>query len=195
MTHYFSEKQESELKLKKIRTILRNREFEFYSGSGVFSKNKIDNGTALLINKCIIKPKWHILDLGCGYGAVGIILKKLFDIKVDMIDINQRALQLTKKNAKLHNVEVNVFQSDLYSKIKEKYDSIIVNPPYVAGRKICFQIIEEAPEHLKKNGLFQLVARHNKGGKRLSEKMKEVFGNVETIAKKGGFRVYVSTKN
>jgi len=195
MEHYFSEKPKSKLKLNKINTILLGKNFQFYTSPGVFSKNKIDKGTKLLIEKAIIKPKQKILDLGCGYGVIAIVIKKIFPkTDVTALDINERAILLTKKNAKLNNVKIKVIKSNLFDNIKEKFDVILVNPPQKAGKELCFKIIEESKKHLKPNGILQLVARHNKGGKTLEKKMKEVFNNTTTLAKKAGYRVYLSKK-
>lgn len=194
MAHYYSEYQDSELKLKKIKSLLRDKSFEFYTGSGVFSKDKVDKGSALLINSCIIKKKWRVLDLGSGYGAVGIAIARIFsDATVEMVDVNRRAVKLARMNLKLYNIDnAKVFSSDLFAKVDGKYNSIVVNPPQKAGKDVCFKIIEESKNYLEKTGLLQLVARHNKGGKVLSQKMEEVFGNVKDIGKKSGYRVYVS---
>lgn len=193
MEHYYSETPESELKIKKIKARLRNKIFEFYTGSGVFSIKTVDKGSELLINECIIKENSEILDLGCGYGPIGIAIAKTTNSKVTMTDINKRAVKLTKMNLKLNDAQAEVKQGDLYKPLKEKkYDTILTNPPYSAGRELCYQIIEEAKEHLKNNGTLQLVAKHQKGGKMLSQKMQEVFGNVKDIAKGSGYRIYLS---
>lgn len=194
MPHYYSEKQTSPLRLEKIKSVLRGRLFEFYSGSGVFSKKKVDNGTKVLVENCIVKNSWRVLDLGCGYGVVGIVIAKIFPkTAVLMVDVNRRALKLAKMSLELNNIEnADVKYSNLYSAVKEKFNTIIVNPPITAGRKLCFRIIEESKEHLEKDGLLQLIAKHRKGGKMLGEKMLEVFGNMEEKAKSGGYRLYIS---
>jgi len=190
--HYYSEKQTSKLRIKELIITLRGNNLKFYTGSGVFSIGEIDKGTYLLIDNCIIKDDWDVLDLGCGYGCVGIALASEVS-SVLMTDINERAVKLSRMNIKVNNLEnTKVIKSGLYKAIKKKYDTIITNPPTLAGRKVCFDIIEGAKEHLNKGGLLQLVARHNKGGKVLEKKMNETFGNVEAIAKKSGFRVYIS---
>lgn len=199
MAHYYSKEQNSDLNLKKIRIKLKNLEYEIYSASGIFSKDKLDNGTELLIENAIIKDNWKILDLGCGYGVVGISLKlKYPSIKVDMADINKRAIMIAKKNVKFLNLDINsdidVFESNIFSNVKESYDSILINPPQTAGKEICFKMIEESYNHIKERGLLQIVARHKKGGLTLSKKMEEVFGNVKVIANKSGYRVYLSEK-
>lgn len=196
--HYYSEKQTSKFKLDKLEISVFGNDFTVYVSGGVFSKRKLDKGTKLLIENAIIKENWNLLDLGCGYGVVGISLKIEYPlVNVVMSDVNERAVGLAKKNVALNKLDVAVFHSDVFSNeslVKGKYDSILLNPPQTAGRKVCFQMIEESKEYLVVGGLLQLVARHNKGGKVLSEKMKEVFGNVRDAVKKGGFRVYVSEK-
>lgn len=167
--HYYTEQPVSELKIRQIKAILRGKEFSFYTGSGVFSPEKVDIGTALLIKDSIIEPEAKILDLGCGYGPIGIAIKKIFpETKVFMTEINQRAVMLAKKNAKLNTAYVKITQGNLYEGIKdEKFDIILVNPPMAAGKQLCFAMIEQAKEHLAQNGTLQLVARHQKGGREL----------------------------
>ncbi|HDQ60104.1 MAG TPA: class I SAM-dependent methyltransferase [Candidatus Woesearchaeota archaeon] len=194
MSHYYSKKQESLLELKKITVVLRGKTLEFYTGSGVFSKKKIDDGSYILIQNAIIKKGWSALDLGCGYGPVGIAIAKSEGAKVTLSDVNERAVNLTERNIQLNKVDAEVRSSDVFGQIPETFDTILLNPPQTAGKKLCFRMIEESKDHLKKNGLLQLVARPRKGGKTLAEKMKEVFGNVQVISKGAGFSVYASKK-
>lgn len=192
--HYYTEKPACELKQRKIKATLRQKEFEFYTGSGVFSIKRVDPATELLINNARINLKDRVLDMCAGYGPVGIAVKKTFpETEVFMTDVNQRAIELAKKNARINNVKITIKSGNLYEPYKdEKFDTILVNPPMAAGRKICYQIIEEAKTHLNNEGTLQLVARHQKGGKMLEKKMKETFGNTAALAKKSGFRVYFS---
>jgi len=196
MPHYYSEKQTSPLNLTKINLKVGNEFFPMYSGSGVFSKKKLDKGTELLAKNLLIQPVWDVLDLGCGIGIVGIYAKKMFpSINLFMSDVNERAVFLARKNAKLNQVEAKVRQSDGFNKISEEFDAVIFNPPQVAGKEVCFRLIEESFKHLKKGGILEIVARHNQGGKTLSEKMNSLFDNVKDVAKGSGYRVYVSQKN
>jgi 16S rRNA (guanine1207-N2)-methyltransferase len=194
MTHYYSEKQTSRLDLMKFKSVLRGHSLEFYSGSGVFSVKKVDKGTMVLIENCLVEG--DVLDIGCGIGVVGIAVKKdCPDCDVFLTDINKRAVKLSRMNAELNNVEVRIFQGDLYEPLKgKKFNIILSNPPYTAGRDVCYKIIKKAADHLVKGGSLQLVARHQKGGKMLERKMEEVFGNVEELVKRSGYRVYKSEK-
>lgn len=193
MEHYFTKSPKSKLRLFKIKTKLRNREIEFCTASGLFSARSIDRGSELLINKCIIKDNWKILDLGCGYGIIGLsMLLTNPTIKLTFSDINERAIQLTKMNLKKYNLSANVIQSNGFENLKERFNTILLNPPQTAGKELCYKLIKDSKDHLVKNGLLQIVARHNKGGKELSNKMLETFNNVKEIAKSAGYRIYVS---
>ncbi len=196
MDHYYSEEQESPLNIKIINQKIRNVDFEFYTASGVFSKDKIDKGTLILAENMAIKKNSKILDIGCGIGILGIAATKLFDAYIVMTDINKRAVMLAEKNAVLNNIKAKIHQGNLYEKIKgNDFDVVLSNPPQTAGKDICFKLIEQSKNYLKNNGTLQIVARHNKGGKTLSKKMEEVFGNVRVIARKAGYWVYLSCKN
>lgn len=192
MKHYFSEKQEAPFRLKKIAAVLQRRQFEFFTAPGVFSKSKVDKGTELLTNSMQLKENARILDMGCGIGIIGIVAAKVFSADPLLIDINERALSLAKRNVKLNAVKAEVRKSNLYGSVPEKFDAILVNPPQKAGKKVCHAIIEQAPLRLNPGGTLQLVARHNKGGRDMSNRMKEVFGNLQDIAKQSGYRVYLS---
>ncbi len=192
MSHYYSEQQESPLHLHRIYAVIRGRKFSFFSGSGVFSKDKVDFGTAVLAEYMQIGKEDTVLDLGCGIGVIGKVASTLTPKDITLVDINARAVQLAKKNIEGLK-HVHVLQSNAFEQLSGKiFHVILLNPPQSAGRKICFQMIEEAKEHLHKGGSLQLVARHNKGGEVLSMHMKESFGNVETLCRKGGYRVYKS---
>jgi len=195
--HYFTEKPKSKIDLGIIRTYLRGRLFEFLTASGVFSKTRIDLGTRLLIESMNLPEKGYALDIGCGYGPVGIVAAVYNpDIHVVLTDLNERALWLTKENAKRNKAEnVEIRKGFLYEPVKDmKFETILSNPPTTAGMKIVLPIIEQAPQHLTEGGLLQIVVRSKISGKRLTTKIKETFGNIQILARQSGYRV-LTAKN
>jgi len=190
--HYFSSKPASKPRPIEFKAVLRGMELGFISSSGVFSAGKVDFGTKLLAKRMQVPEKAKVLDLGCGIGVLGIVAAHLTSGEVYMTDVNERACKLAQKNSKgLKNVKV--LCGNLYEPVKGmKFDAILLNPPQTAGKKVCFEMIEGSRAHLEKGGCLQLVARHNKGGEVLGKKMLEVFGNMEFLAKQGGYRIYFS---
>jgi len=193
--HYFTEHPKSKLNFGVVRTYFRGRFFEFVTASGVFSRTRIDQGTRLLIEDMLLPEKGMVLDVGCGYGPVGIAAATFNpSLHVVMTDVNERAVWLAKKNAKrnfLENVEVR--QGFLYEPVRDlKFDTILSNPPIAAGMKTVFPLITQTPQHLKEEGLLQIVVRSKVSGKRLTKLMDETFGNVDVLARKSGYRVLVS---
>ncbi|MCB9358680.1 class I SAM-dependent methyltransferase [Candidatus Woesearchaeota archaeon] len=193
--HYFTKKPTSKAIFSSIRCDVNNTSFNFKTGSGVFAKRKVDTGTLLLIKKPVLGKE--VLDLGCGYGAVGIILKRLNpDCNVTCSDINERAVKLTNENAQSNRVNVIVVQSDMFDNLSgKKFDTVLVNLPQNAGKDICFQMIEKSFQHLNEGGTLQAVSRHQKGGKQYEQHMKDIFGNVDALTKGSGYRVYISRKD
>ena len=195
MEHYYSRKQKSSLKIKKIICAIGGEKFEFFTSGGIFSKDRIDKGTLVLAESMFMEKDAKVLDIGCGMGVLGIAAARIFQANVVMSDVNERAVMLARKNIKLNNVDCKIFQGSLYEKITDNdFDLVLSNPPQTAGKNICFELIEQSKNFLRKGASLQLVARHNKGGKTLSRKMQDVFGNVEVIAKKSPYFVYMSMK-
>ena len=192
--HYYSKEPVSSFNLRKVKFIINGMEYEFYTAGGIFSNTKLDFGTRVLIENMKVKEEDDVLDLGCGLGVVGRVVANVTKGKVVLVDINKRAVKLSKMNTKgLKNVEV--YQGDKYEAVEgKKFDVILLNPPQTAGKKVCMEMIKKALDHLKKGGSLQIVARHNKGGETLSKYMIEIFGNMETLVKEGGYRVYMSVK-
>ena len=144
MSQYFENDKNLKSQLKKINYSIFNKNFTFYTDNGVFAKNGVDYGSKLLLETVVDSAfSYHsILDVGCGYGTLGIILNKVYNCPTTMIDINKRALHLTKRNI-LENKcnDTLVFESDAYEKIEAKYDLIITNPPIHAGKKKVYEIL------------------------------------------------------
>jgi 16S rRNA (guanine1207-N2)-methyltransferase len=175
---------------------LRGVTVEFYVTADVFSPKGVDEGTRLLIEHARIPEEGVILDLGCGYGAIGITLAKAFPrLRVFMVDVNPKAVKLARMNAELNNVSdrVVVLEGDLYEPVKDLvFDAIISNPPLAAGSRIIERIIAEAPLHLREGGSLQLVMR--KGSSSALDLMKQVFGRVEVLLRKKGYTVLYAEK-
>ena len=195
MEHYYTKKPKSTEITQIIQIKTKKDEFELETNSGLFSKNKLDKGSQVLIENMDLTNSHKVLDIGCGYGTIGIsILREKPETELTMIDVNERAIKQTIRNLKKLNLKAKVKQSNLYEKIKDKYDLIISNPPISAGRKLNNELIIKSKEYLNKNGSIQIVCKHRKGGEYLQGKIEEVFGNCEILAKKSGYRVYKGTK-
>ncbi len=189
--HYFTQHPISKKKDYLIKDTVRGNKLIFYTSSSIFSKQHIDQGSRLLAQRCSIRDGMHILDLGCGYGIVGIAVKKAFlKCNIVAVDINERAVELTKKNAEVNCVEIDVRQGNLYDTTPERFDVILLNPPQTAGKTICFAMIDQASSHLYSGGCFYVVARPSKGGKTLCKRMEERIGSVCVVGRKDGYAVY-----
>ena len=145
MSHYYSEKPTSKSDIKEIEFQFLNKNFTFLTDSGVFSKNKIDFGSELML-KTFLKhsslKEGKFLDIGCGYGPVGIIAKSFVPgLDISLSDVNERALELAEKNIKLNNItEYNIIKSYIFDNIHENFDCILSNPPIRAGKDVIFKI-------------------------------------------------------
>lgn len=197
MTHYFSEKQDSEFKPYKIEVVVAGFRFDMYSAAGVFSKDELDYGSRLLIELAEVKDGSSVLDLGCGIGVVGIsIAKKFKNITLTMADVNERAVDLAKMNSRLNNIKSECVNTNIYDGLaSKKFDTILLNPPQTAGKDVCIAMIKQAKDHLNAGGSLQIVARKNKGGSTLAKVMEEHFSNVSILGRKGMFYVWKSTLN
>ncbi len=195
MGHYFINDDQLKDKRKKIITKVLNQEFIFYTDSGVFSRNYLDFGTKLLIETIGKTPlKGKLLDVGCGYGPIGIVLAKIADIEVDMVDINNRALQLAKENAHINGVQnVSIFASNIYDNIKDEYNIIITNPPIRAGKKVVYEILEKAQEYLTADGELWLVIRKQQGAESLIKYFTNIY-KISIMEKTKGYFVVKAIK-
>jgi len=194
-SHYYDSRPPKPKRHFIIKLNVKGQFLEFVSSSGVFSKDKVDLGTMVLIDSLELPDSGEVLDMGCGYGAIGIAIAKLYpSFKVTMVDVNPAAVKLVRENIDrnyVHNAEV--MQSDLYSMLGGRvFDAIVSNPPLAAGYKTIFPMIEGAYSHLKEGGFLQIVLR--KGVNAIPRKMEEVFQNVKTVSKESGYRVFKSSK-
>jgi 16S rRNA (guanine1207-N2)-methyltransferase len=198
-SHYFTKELSSTKRVLEhdFQTILFDQKFMFTTVDGLFSKDEVDYGSRVLLKYANLKDGQTVLDLGCGYGPVGIIVAKRFSkSKVVCSDVTDRALIYTQKNAEKNNVRIITILSDGFENIPSefKFDVILFNPPFSAGKKVCMKLISDAKSVLSEHGTLQIVAPRKKGGESLANYMQEVYGNLEVLGKSGGFWVYSSRR-
>lgn len=189
MGQYFeNDKLPSEI--KEYNTNFLGVSFLFKTDNGVFSKDGFDFGTRIMLETIPLKDmSGDILDLGCGYGVVSIILSKFLDANFDAVDVNRRALHLAEMNKKRNSVSnINFFESNCYEKINKKYDYIITNPPIRAGKKVVYEMLMGAKNYLKKNGVLYFVMRKDQGAKSAIKDLESLY-EIELLCKKNGFFV------
>lgn len=189
MSQYF-DNVDLKSNIEKYKTRIFDKEFCFNTDNGVFSKSKLDFGTrCLLENLPLEEIKGEILEVGCGYGVIPIILTRTVDKieSFDAVDVNKRALHLAEMNKKENFApKVNFFLSNCYQNINKKYDVIVSNPPIRAGKNIVYEIVMNARNYLKENGKLFIVINKDQGAKSLYKDLEKVY-KCELINKKKGF--------
>lgn len=192
MSYYFSNDETVKSEIKKI-DIKLDIMLSFYTDNGVFSKKGMDFGTRTLVNS-LPTLQGSVLDIGCGYGPIGIYISKRDGLKVDMIDINKRCVDLSSKNAILNNVDVNVFHSNGFENINKKYDFIVSNPPIRIGKKNMYELLFGAKKYLNKSGELWIVVNKNQGAKSLVTDLSSEY-EVNVVLKNKGFYVIRAINN
>ena len=191
---YYAETPDAAHDIHDLNVSLLGQSFHFYTDAGVFSKKMVDYGSQVLLNALDLERGKNLLDVGCGYGPLGISLAKVQGVQSTMIDINSRAIDLAKKNAERNGVVAHIFQSNIYENVSEKFDYIISNPPIRAGKKVVHEIIEGAFDHLNQGGSLTIVIQKKQGAPSAKVKMEDVFGNSEIIRKDKGYYILRSEK-
>lgn len=191
---YYAETPDAAHDIHDLKVNLLGKSFQFYTDAGVFSKKMIDFGSQVLLNSLDLEAGKTLLDVGCGYGPLGISLAKVQGVKVTMIDINSRAIDLAKQNAERNKVDADIFQSNIYESVSGKFDYVISNPPIRAGKKVVHQVIEEAYDHLNQGGTLTIVIQKKQGAPSAKVKMEDVYGNAEVVKKDKGYYILRSEK-
>jgi len=196
MEHYYTNNPTSKSEERLIEYKIKDKSIKFVSDNGVFSKNHVDIATNFMLNVLINENiTGKLLDLGCGYGTIGITLSKFFDIETTMLDINERALNLAQRNIKLNNVKnIKTIESDGFEKVEEDFDVIVTNPPIRAGKSVIYKMYEDSYNHLKNGGVLYLVINKKHGAPSTKEYLTQLFGNCEILDKKTGFNVMKCVK-
>ena len=198
MSHYFENDKNLKSEVRELSYKYDSSFFIFYSDNGVFSKNNIDYGSRLLIETYLkendINEK-RVLDVGCGYGFLGIMVSRVTDSYVEMIDINKRAVHLTNMNIKRYkDFKGKTYVSNVYENVEGKYDIIITNPPIRIGKEKLLEILIGAFDHLEDNGLLYYVIRKDQGALSIKKILEENSINVEIINRDKGYFIYRAKK-
>lgn len=195
--HYYSEKPSTVNDRQKFEAILRGSKFSFVTDAGVFSKQSIDYGSCVLIDHMAFPSDAKVLDVGCGYGPIGLTAAKLAPQgHVTMIDVNERAVGLAKENARTNGIaNVTVLQSDLFSALgEERFDAILTNPPIRAGKDVVHRIYELSAERLTPQGALWVVIQKKQGAPSTQDKLEQLFERVEEVTKDKGYRIFKALK-
>ncbi len=195
--HYSTPKPTSRRRPAEVRVAVRGLDLRLRTDAGVFSREGLDRGSELLLEALDVGPCEMVLDLGCGYGVLGIAAARLTQGgHVILTDVNARAAALARANLRANaitNAEVRV--GDLYDPVRDlAFDHIVCNPPLRAGRAVVDRIVAEAPAHLLDRGRLWLVARTRQGADALRERMARTFGNAEIVRRGSGYKVLRSTQ-
>ena len=197
MPHYYTNNIHLESDESKIDFRFRGNELTFISDIGVFSKERIDYGSRALLDAMDIKENQKsLLDVGCGYGTLGVSLAKVYPwLSVEMVDVNERAVLLSNKSIAANGIKnAKAYVSSVYENVEGTYDVIISNPPIRAGKKVVHEILEKAYEHLNDQGELIVVIQKKQGAPSAKTKMEEVFGNCEIINRDKGYFILKSQK-
>ncbi len=200
MEQYFTKNPTTKDDIYKFKWNALGNEFTFNTSNSVFSKSAVDFGTMTMIESFVENEKGFegsILDLGCGYGPVGVILARVMsNVKITMLDINERAVKLSEINAKENKVadKITVFQSNILENVEEKFDRILTNPPIRAGKETVYMFFDKSYEHLNNGGKLYVVIQKKQGANSAIDKLNLLFGNCETIYKKSGYFILCCTK-
>ena len=191
MKHYYTENDDLISEPEQFIFNYRGKTLTFVSYNGVFSKKMIDYGSRVLLETISIdSSKKTLLDVGCGYGTFGIALKSVYPfLEIDMIDINDRALNLARENLKLNNVNANVYLSNTYEKVENKYDLIVTNPPIRAGKEIVTKILVDSKKYLNLNGEIWIVIQKKQGAPSAKKNLESVFKKVDIVKRDKGYYI------
>lgn len=196
--HYYTNQPHAAHDFTEFDFELKGHKFHFVTDSGVFSRNTIDYGSRVLIEtfSATDLPKGPLLDVGCGYGPIGLTLAATTERFVEMIDVNQRAIDLAKRNAGRNQIEnVAIHESNIYETVNETaYAAILSNPPIRAGKKVVHTILSDAYPLLTEGGTLTVVIQKKQGAPSAEKKMKEVFGNCTILTKDKGYYILQSIK-
>ena len=191
---YYAENPDATHDIHELRVDLLGEKMTFLTDAGVFSKKMVDFGSQLLLKCLEVNQGETVLDVGCGYGPLGLSLAKAYGVQATMVDINNRALDLARQNAERNKVEATIFQSNIYEQVEGTFDHVISNPPIRAGKQVVHEIIEKSKDFLEIGGDLTIVIQKKQGAPSAKSKMEDVFGNCEIVKKDKGYYILRSVK-
>ena len=191
---YYAENPDAAHDIHELRVELLGEKMTFLTDAGVFSKKMVDFGSQLLLKCLEVDEGDSVLDVGCGYGPLGLSLVKAYGVQATMVDINNRALDLARQNAERNKVEATIFQSNIYEQVEGTFDHVISNPPIRAGKQVVHEIIEKSKDFLVTDGDLTIVIQKKQGAPSAKSKMEDVFGNCEIVKKDKGYYILRSVK-
>lgn len=191
---YYAENPDAAHDIHELRVELLGEKMTFLTDAGVFSKKMVDFGSQLLLKCLEVNQGETVLDVGCGYGPLGLSLVKAYGVQATMVDINNRALDLARQNAERNKVEATIFQSNIYEQVEGQFDHVISNPPIRAGKQVVHEIIEKSKDFLEIGGDLTIVIQKKQGAPSAKSKMEDVFGNCEILKKDKGYYILRSVK-
>lgn len=190
---YFTERPRSVPLRSELRFLYRGDVLHFLVDRGVFASHGLDPGTALLIENLTVGRTDRVLDLGCGWGPVGIAAaRSASEGHVVMTEVNRRAARLARLNLEKNRVEnAEVRIGPTFAPVAgETFDVIASNPPYRAGRPVVLRMLEEAPGHLNPRGKLVLVGKGSQGIRYYQGWLESHWpGPVEVLGRGSGYRV------
>lgn len=195
--HYFTSRPTVEHDRRIVESELRGRRFRFVTDAGVFAKAGVDFGSRLLIEALELPVDAQVLDMGCGYGPVGLSAAMLASGgRVTMADVNERALELAAENAKLNGIRnIETVRSDLFAELAGRmFTHIVSNPPIRAGKQIVHRLFEEAHQHLTAGGELWIVIQKKQGAPSAWAKLEQLFGDVREMDKSKGYKIFKAKK-
>ena len=198
MEHYYTNNPTTESREKIINSTIANENLKFYTDNGVFSKENVDFGTKTMLESFNTeKEDAKVADIGCGYGVISIFLAKKYPtFKFTMVDVNNRVLELSKKNIELNNInnEVEVLESSSFDNVEGNFDIVLTNPPIRAGKKIVHKIMIDSYEHLNASGELWVVIQKKQGMASCKKLLEETFSRVEIVTKNKGYYILKAVK-
>lgn len=198
MEHYYTNNPTTESREKIINSTIANENLKFYTDNGVFSKESVDFGTKIMLESFTTdKENAKVADIGCGYGVISIFLAKKYPtFKFTMVDVNNRVLELSKKNIELNKIEneVEVLESSSFDNVEGNFDIVLTNPPIRAGKKIVHKIMTDSYEHLNAQGELWVVIQKKQGMASCKKLLEDTFSMVEVVTKNKGYYILKAVK-